>query len=85
MTTEKNKLREFKNSLLEIILTIFALTVGLFALAGILRLITSIVGAFIADDWFLLGVSLLGFSTAVMVLLVFIGLAVDYIEKCKRL
>lgn len=83
MMTEKNKLKEVKNFLLEIILTILILALLLLSLAGIFRLLRSAFSAFIVDDWYLLSISLLGFSAVVVLFLLLVSFTIDFIGKIK--
>lgn len=83
MIIEKNKLKEVKNFLIEIILTILTLALGLLSLAGIIRLLMSAFSAFIVDDWYLLSISLLGFSAVVVLFLVLVSFVIDFIGKIK--
>lgn len=83
MIASKEKLKEAKNFLIEIILTILTLALGLLSLAGIIRLLMSAVLSFIVDDWYLLSISLLGFSAIVVLFLVLVSFVIDFIGKDK--
>ena len=83
MIASKEKLKEAKNFLIEIILTILTLALGLLSLAGIIRLLMSAVSSFIVDDWYLLSISLLGFSAIVVLFLVLVSFVIDFIGKDK--